>query len=60
MTVTTKIPLKISIKRVARAGSLPTTRRTFVAPAFPEPDLRISDPVISLVRIKLVGKDPII
>ena len=42
---TARAPLSTSTTKTARAGPLPTTRSTLVAPVEPEPSWRISIPL---------------
>jgi hypothetical protein len=58
MPPATTIPLQASRRRVNKATFFPPDRRTLVAPVLPEPQVLISIPLHSFVKMKPVGNEP--
>jgi hypothetical protein len=56
---TAAMPLAMSPSSVATAGSLPSVRRTLVAPMFPLPAARMSMPPASRATMYPIGIAPI-
>jgi hypothetical protein len=55
---TAAVPLSTSIRNTTRAGPLPTTRSTLVAPVEPEPSWRRSTPASQRPASQPAGIDP--